>query len=195
MTDLRRLGAIAALTFLVVACGGGGNATTGPGSSAATSGPTQAASSEQPGSTATDAPGETPGETQSDGGGGGAADACALVTADEAGTILGLSGVTTELTPGDFSYCFYRDSTGGAVGATSYTAHGGASTFAAWQGGSGAQAVDGIGDDAVFDPSSATLFVLKGDAIMGITAGISSDSEADRLEWAKAFGQIAADRM
>ena len=193
MTDLRRSSALAMLLLLAAACGGGSAATNGPGAAGATNGPTEAASQEA--GTPTDAADATPGDTQSGGGGGGASDACALVTAEEAGTILGQSGVTTELTPGDFSYCFYRDATGGAIGATSYTAHGGATSFAAWKGGSGAQPVDGIGDDAVFDPSSATLFILKGDAIMGITAGIGSDAEAQRLDWAKQFGAIAADRM
>ena len=180
---------LASLLLSLAACGG--NASTG---SAPTPGPTQATATDSPSTAATEGPDATPAETTS-GGGGGGGDACELVTAEEAGTILGVNGVTTELTPGDFSYCIYRDAAGDATGASSYTARGGAAIFGVWKSGAGVQDIDGIGDDAVFDPSSATLFVSKGDAVFGISAGISSDSEAQRLEWAKEFGAIAAGRM
>lgn len=202
MRDTKRWFLIpASLALVLAACGGGsggpsGGASSGPTQGASTQGPTDANPTDAPESQGapTGGPDATPGDSNT-GGGGGGGDACTLVTADEAGGILGVSGVTVDLTPGDFSYCFYRESSGDAVAATAYTKRGGSSSFAIWKAGAGVQQIDGIGDDAVFDPASATLFVLKGDAIYSITAGISSDSEADRLGWAKQFGQTAAGRM
>ncbi|HEX4897040.1 MAG TPA: hypothetical protein VFV53_01625 [Candidatus Limnocylindrales bacterium] len=198
MPDCKRSTIVLAALLLGLSACGGGSATNGPTSDstqgAASIAPTDAGPSDDAPS---DAPGETPAASVAGGGGGGggAGDACALVTADEAGGVLGISGVTTELTPGDFSYCFYRDSAGDAVIASTYMGRGGAGTFAVWKAGAGVQQVDAIGDEAIFDPSTATLFVLKGDAILGIAAGISSDSEAQRLDWAKALAEIATGRM
>ena len=59
----------------------------------------------------------------------------------------------------------------------------------------GVQAVDGLGVDAFFDPSSATLGVLKGNASYTIVAGTGADAEAQRLAWAKQFAAIALGRM
>jgi len=194
MPDLKRSAFVLAALLSLAACGGG---STNPTGSPASAGSTQTVVSGEPSSgSPTDEPGATPAETTTGGGGGGGApDACALVTADEAAGILGIEGVTTELTPGDFSYCFYSDAAGDLIAASSYTARGGHAAFDIWKAGAGVQEIDGIGDDAVFDPSSATLFVSKSDALLGMTAGIGTDPEAQRLDWARQFGQIAAGRM
>lgn len=195
MTDPRRplLAMATTVALLLAACGG---AATAPATAPAAASPVQPEASAAPSSAvATEGPVATPAESSGGGVVGAQTDACALVSADEAGGILGATGATAELTPGDFSYCMYRTATGDIIAATSFTARGGRDVFKAWDSGSGVQPVDGIGDDAVFDPSSATLFVIKGEAIYGVTAGIGSDPEAQRLEWAKAFAALAAGRI
>ncbi len=195
MIELRRIAALAAVSVLAVACGGGGAASAGPTGADTSSQPTQAASSDLAGSQGpTDAPGKTAGPTQG-GGGVGDADACSLLTATEAGSTLGKTGVTTDLTPGAFSYCMYRDPSGDILAASAYTARGGRASFDIWKASSGVQAVSGVGDEAVFDPSTATVFVIKGDALYSVTAGIGSDVEADRRAWGTALAKIAVGRI
>ena len=195
MIDLRRLIAASILAALVAACGG--SASSVPDGTSTT--PSDAAASQEaPNATPTEAPAATPDETGTGGGGGGGATstACQLVTVDEAGGVLGQDGLTVTMdSPGDVSYCIYSDSAGAAIIASSLMTRGGSGAFSAWKAGAGVQQVDGLGDDAVFDPSSATLLVLKGDAIFSVTAGDGSQAEAQRIEWSKALAEIAIGRM
>jgi hypothetical protein len=72
---------------------------------------------------------------------------------------------------------------------------GGSGAFSLWKAGAGVQQINGLGDDAVFDPASATLLVLNGDAIVSITAGDGTEDEAQRITWARALAEIALGRM
>jgi hypothetical protein len=195
VTNHRRpiLGLALALAFATAACGGG-SASNGPGGSApASDTPASAGPTTDPG-TPTEGPEATPAASQ--GGGGTATDACALITAEEAGTTLGADGETIGMsTPGEVSYCIYADASGASNLATSWMQRGGSGSFSLWKSGAGVQQVDGLGDDAVFDPSTASLIVLKGDGIISIAAGDGSDDEAQRLAWAKTLAGIALGRM
>lgn len=192
MIDLRRpaLGLVVALTL--AACGGGSASSGSPsGSSAPSEAPASQAATEGPGGSS-----QGPVETQSGGGGGTAGDACDLVTPEEIGGIVGESGMTIGLnTPGDVAYCVYAKADGSGYGATSWMKQGGSGAFGIWKSGAGVQGIDGVADGAAWDPSSATLVVLNGDAVVTITAGDSSVDEAKRLTWSKAIAEIAVGRM
>jgi hypothetical protein len=128
------------------------------------------------------------------GGGGGASDACGLITADEVATIMGVASATAEATAGDPSYCNYRSDDAFLV-ATSFGTQNAELVYGAYEGEEGAAAVSGIGDKAVFSPSLATLFFVKGENIVGITAGDGSMGIGDRQDLAEQLGAIAAGRL
>jgi hypothetical protein len=67
--------------------------------------------------------------------------------------------------------------------------------MAAFGGQAGVTEVSGIGDQALWDSNSATLFVAKGDAIIGITVGDGSMDLAQRQDLSEQLGAIAAGRM
>jgi hypothetical protein len=191
----QRIGyAIGVIALILAACGGGGGSTapSTAASTAASSEPSVAASSE-PSAVASQGSEESP--AASTGGGGGAENAFAIITAEEFGGVLDADDVTTQLFDGPVSSCIYSDGNSDAIGATSLTKEGAAGVFQAWASGSGVVPVDGVGDDAVWDPSTATLFVLKGSNLAGIAAGTGADDEADRKAWAIELGGIAAGRM
>lgn len=184
----------AILALALAACGGGG-ATTSPagpdGTAAASDAPASQAATEEPGGEPTDGPAAT-----QNGGGGDAGEACDLASPDEVGGVVGESGMTIGMnTPGDVSYCIYQTAAGDAFVATSWMKRGGGGSFSIWKSGAGVEDVDGLGDDAVFDPSSATLLVLQGDAIVSITAGDGTVAEDQRLDWSKAIAEIALGRL
>lgn len=193
MIGLRRPALSLVVALTLAACGGGSASSNSPsGSSASSEAPASQAATEGPGGSS-----QGPAETPSGGGGGGTAgDACDLATPEEIGAIVGESGMTIGLnTPGDVAYCVYAKADGGGYGATSWMKQGGSGAFGIWKSGAGVQGIDGVADGAAWDPSSATLVVLNGDAVVTITAGDSSVDEAKRLTWSKAIAEIAVGRM
>ncbi len=176
---IRRILAVLVPVALLVACapagsgnespGGGGNESTGPGAS-------QAAAS----------------AAASTGGGGGAAIACDLITTGEVATVMGVASTEAESVPGEPSYCSYR-SDGQLVAATSFSTETAETVWAAY--GNDGPAVSGLGDKAVFSNSTGTLFFVKGDAIMGITAGPGSMAADERQALAEQLGAFAAGRL
>ncbi len=123
----------------------------------------------------------------------GVVGACDLVTADELATALGLSSTVTpdpnvNGNNGDANYCIYR-AAGVEVLGTSYRKSGGGPVFDAWKSNAGVKAVSGLGDDAIWDPTQKTLFILKGASLFSIDGG---STPLDRL---KAVGAIAVGRM
>lgn len=168
---------------LVSACSGGGGATASPGGGATTTA--------LPGATDTPAAG-TPIPTTA--GGGGASDACGLITAEELASVMSATNVTTEPIAGETSYCTYR-AAGALVAATSYSKSSADLVYPSFAAEAGATLVSGIGDKAVFSPSTATLFIVKGQQIVGITAGAGTMPIEQRLELSKQLGAIAAGRL
>jgi hypothetical protein len=181
----------------VIACGGGGSASTAPGAStAATARPAPAASAAAPSDAAqpSTAAATTAPSTAAGGGGGSAAGlACDLLTVDEAGTVVG-GPLASKSTPGDPSYCSYEAISGVKV-LTSYAQKDAKVGYDTWASASDSVKIDGIGDGAIWVPSLATLLVLKGDRVLGITAGTGSDDETKRIDWSKALAAIAAAKM
>src|SRR6478672_9520249 len=123
----------------------------------------------------------------------GVVGACDLVTADELASALGLSSTVTpdpniNGNNGDVNYCIYR-SAGTEVLGASYRKSGGGPVFDAWKSNAGVQAVSGLGDAALWDPTQKTLFILKGASVYSIDGG---STPLDRL---KAVGAIAVGRM
>jgi hypothetical protein len=188
--------------ILVAACGssgggGGGSSASPAGSAAASSASSQpspaasAATSQDPG--ASDAASAEP-STGSGGGGGTAADACALLTTDEVASTIGVASTTSELGPGEPSYCTYRTADDIAA-AVSLARVNGLVGFQVFEAEEGAIVKPGIGDKAIFSPSTETLFIRKGNVVVGITAGEGSAGAAQREEWSTALGQLADDRM
>ena len=101
--------------------------------------------------------------------------------------------MTAESLEGEPSYCFYNTSDAATTVAT-FLSHTGSKgvydTYAA-----ALAKIDGIGDGAVFDPDSKTLFILKGDALFSITAGEAGTEAAAMLEFAKKLGAIALSHL
>lgn len=178
--------ALATLALALAACGGGGSADGGtttatPDGPAATSEPTQATTSEAP-------------ATEPVGGGGTAADACELVTADELAGIFGVPSVTTTLLEGPPDTCIVDSADGASLAAWSFTPTGMKAIFES-MGGSDLIEVSGIGDKAFYAPGSFQLSVLKGDALVVIASYASAGSDDERFEFAKRIGASAAGRL
>jgi hypothetical protein len=176
----RRLLAIAAMTLVIAACSGS------PDASSPDDGGAGSSSGAEPSAAASSGGG---------GGGGGAAAACDLITADEAASVMGVDSLESQPTPGDTSYCTYSGADATTLVATSFNASNASDIMAAFGGQAGVTEVSGIGDQALWDSNSATLFVAKGDAIIGITVGDGSMDLAQRQDLSEQLGAIAAGRM
>lgn len=185
----RRIVAILVPIALLVACSTpgagqsqGGTASTGPGASA--------------GAGQSTGPGASEGAAASQGGGGGGSDACGLITTDEVASVLGVSGTNADPTPGTTnSYCHYTATDLSASVFTAMITADAGVAFGVYENEAGATKVSGIGDKAVYSPSTATLFILKGSHLAGITAGTGAMSEEERLALEKQLGTIAAGRL
>ena len=195
MMDFRRLNPMlaimVALTLAACGGGGGGTATTAPTGAAATSGPTEATTTD---AAATDAPATAAPATAAPAGGGGVADVCGLVTADELASILDVSSVVLTVFQGPPDTCDIQSGDGALLAATVLTVDG-AVTFGFIKAGSGVQEVPGLGDEAIYIPDSLLLVVRKGDSMVSIAVFDDGRSESERLELMKQIGAIAAGRM
>jgi hypothetical protein len=181
-----------AIVASVAACGGGGGASTAPGASVAAT-PKPAASAAAPTEAAPSAAAST---AAGGGGGGGAAGvACDLLSAAEASGVVGGGTYTTESLPGDPSYCTYKGGDGSIKVLTSFGQKDAKLGYDAWASASDSVKVAGIGDGAVWVPTLATLLILKGDKVFGVTAGTGQDDETQRIDWSKALGAFAAAKM
>ncbi|MCC6236806.1 MAG: hypothetical protein IT299_04440 [Dehalococcoidia bacterium] len=178
--------------LLLASCGG---TEVAPSSSATTAATSAAKSASTAGAAATAVKAaSTAAATAAAKAGATAADACALLTVEEVGRVMGATGVKAEGQPelAGATYCTYRDASGNPIVATSYL-KAGAAAFNAVS--SGMQAQSGIGDRAQWDDNSATLQVLKGQTVHAITAGDGRMANPQRLDLAKQLGQIAAARQ
>jgi hypothetical protein len=182
------------------ACGGGGTSATPAPNPTAAAGASQgvvAAPSEAvvPGA-ASAAPSDAP--AAEPGGGGAAGGVCDLVTADELEGILG-SAVSLTVFAGPPDTCDIQSTDGAPLAATVLTVMSNAAAsavFDAYAGAPGAEAINGMGDKAAYDPAQAVLVVLKADRVLSIAVfDDGSGDEAARLELMKQIGSIAAGRM
>ena len=179
MTPIIKFGAAVAAAGIVVIIGFGllRGPTTNVGGPAAS--PTQSASPASPSASPA-----------------GVTRACDLLTTTEVGAALNLTSKVTaglgDINLGELDYCSYR-SGGGEVLGVSYRNRGGGPVFDVWSGGTGVQAVPGLGDNAVWDPAQTTLFILKEDRLVSITGG--ERSTPITLDAAKAVGAVLVGRM
>jgi hypothetical protein len=186
--------ALVGAVLALAACtgSGGSDPSTGPGSA------TPATPSTAPASTAISPdPASAAPSAGSSTGAGGAAEACDLLTADEVGGVIATAIASTESVAGEPSYCQYLDAAGMPQAATSYTRQAQPISWQIWADEEGAVELDVPGVEAVFSPSTETVYLHKGDAIVGITAGLGAGATPtdQRREWATELARIAATRM
>jgi hypothetical protein len=182
-------GLLLAIASAVVACGSFSTFSTAEAG-------TEIGPTEPPASVAAPTePAATPAASTAAGGGGAAGLACDLLTAEEASGVIGGGAFTPESLPGDPSYCTYKTADGGSALSVSLGQKDAKMAYDAWASASDTVKVDGIGDGAAWVPSLNTLLILKGDKVMGITAGPAGVEGDQRLDWSKALGAIAVSRM
>lgn len=122
-------------------------------------------------------------------------DLCALLPAANVETALGVTGLTARAEQGDATagYCTYLAGDR-AVAATSYLTAGGNQVLDTYAG--LGESVSGLGDEALWIQDKLTLFVRKGDRLIGIqlpAAGpVGPDSAKDACV---ALGQTVAGRF
>ncbi len=174
---------------LVIACG---DAASQPksGSSAPAPASTSAASAATPAAAATSS--SAPPKVAT-GGGTATNDACTLITIAEVGQVMGATGVKAEPLAGDPAYCTYRDGAGAALAATTLMRKDAATGYQLWAG--SARPVSGLGERAQWEPSTATLMVMKGGSVLAITAGDGRMDETKRQDLAKQLGALGAARQ
>jgi len=128
--------------------------------------------------------------------------ACQLLTSAEVAASSGISidpgsagprARATEAT----SDCVYA--TGGGIGdivaSVELTKPGGAAAFNTAKAIAGVQAISDLGAEAVFNPVSSTLYVLQGDTLVSLTAGIFADTPAKKLAQVTALARLVIPRM
>ena len=112
--------------------------------------------------------------------GGGAPDACALLSAQDVQTALGVAGLTPKPFPGaTTSHCSYQTADGTTVAATSYSPDS-ATPFDFYKSGAGAIQIPGVGDGAVL--VGAILYVQKGNAVFGFQLVNTENMSADKIK-------------
>jgi hypothetical protein len=124
--------------------------------------------------------------------------ACGLLTSDEVKALGGnpsLGALPTESGTGAETTCIFSTGGGDVVVRLTYTKPGGQAAFDAAKSAPGVEVVNDIGADAVFDPASKTLYLVKGDAMVAIVAGVSPQAPAGGLSVATPYGKLVATRL
>jgi hypothetical protein len=127
-------------------------------------------------------------------GGGTAGTVCDLVTSDELAGILGVP-VTTRVVAGPPDTCDIQ-ANDAPVAAIVWTPQGGGFAFDAYASGGGVTDIPGIGDRAIYEPTSQLVLVKKGDQSVSVAIfDDGSRSEDERIELQKQIALIAAGRI
>jgi hypothetical protein len=103
------------------------------------------------------------------------------------------SGVTSASLPGDPSYCTYSNNAGDTIVALSHMRSQGPAVFSVVAG--GLQPIAGIGERAVWDPTAASLMILKGGTVLVLAAGDGSMTNESRQDLARQLAAIAVPRQ
>ena len=135
-------------------------------------------------------PTATPGPTLDD-------SACGLLTSDEVqvaagqgiGVVPGASGTRPT------TYCIYSDGGGDTWLQTALTRPGGAAAFTAAKAIAGAQAENSLGDGAVFDPATGTLYILRGDSMASIRPLFTFDTVEQQHAMALRLAPVLIPRL
>ncbi len=171
----RWIGALALMTMLAVACGGGGSGTSGradPGGGAAPS--------VEPGTVGEASQPTTPEPAASEpvAAGGGGSDVCGLVTIAEVEGMFAVSGVTQGFFPGPPDTCDYQLD-GAPFAAVVLTNVGATSIFDAMAGDAASESVSGLGDRALYNSQTLNFLVQKGDRLLSISTFDPSKTDAE----------------
>ena len=118
--------------------------------------------------------------------------ACELLTTTQVASVggAGLGATAHGSGAGAETSCRYSNGPGDTIVEITDTTSGARAAFDAVKAGSGAQVVADLGVDAVFDPSSDTLFVVAGDRMVAIRAGHSGQTAEARLALERQFAQL-----
>ena len=124
--------------------------------------------------------------------------ACRLVTSTEAAEIAGdpgLGALPFQSGAGEATTCIYSDGGGNVVLRLEQTRVGGAAAFEAVRDRAGIELVPDLGDEAMYDPTTFTLYVLEGDALVAIVARSFLDDPADRRATALEIAEVLIARL
>jgi hypothetical protein len=196
ITMARRSGlaALVLVPVLLAACGGGG-ATQAPGGTTAAPGGTTPPTTTAPGDTTAPPTQGAGGPAATAGGIGTTAAACELITPEEVAAALGTGALTsTGGQVGPQTFCDYRTASGDAV-MTSYMQPGAGGMWSVFEGSLQTEPVSGLGDKAMFEPSTKLLFVLKGDTFFNVFIATVGLAAADALEQEKRLAAIMVGRI
>lgn len=190
----RTLGILVGATLLLAACGGG-SPTAAPGQSTVSQ--TSAAETTQGETTTGETTAAETTETTS-GGGGGNADACALLTVDEVAGVTEFGNITTQpVHDGDtdaLSACGFMSEGAFPAAILSILDPQNTSTdISGYLALPGSEEIPVSGAKAVFVPASGNmLFVIKGDKVAGV---LITPQQGEAIDAAKAVVQKVADRL
>ena len=117
--------------------------------------------------------------------------ACDLLSADEAASVLDKGAMTAagnEVTP---QFCTYSIASSGEVIATTFfQKQGGTTSWGMFEASMTTDPVAGLGEKAMFEPSTNILFVLQGDTIFNVNVLTVGISGADALAQGTELAQI-----
>jgi hypothetical protein len=114
---------------------------------------------------------------------------CRLITTDEARNSTnnpGLGATSGATRIGAVTTCVYSNGGGDIILRLTYTNPGGRAAFDAGKAAAGMQSVAGVGTEAVFDPTTETMYVVKGDSLVALVSGLFvTDRVATETQLAK----------
>jgi hypothetical protein len=109
--------------------------------------------------------------------------ACELLTGDEAATVIGKGPMKAEANPSATQFCTYALVATGEVLLSVYLdAKGGQSAWQMFTGSLVTEPVQGLGEAAVFEPSTGILFALQGDSMLNVNVYGQSPEQALTLD-------------
>jgi hypothetical protein len=124
--------------------------------------------------------------------------ACRLLTSEEVASSSGnpgLGALPGAAGAGAKTSCIYSSGGGDVMARTDLTRPGGAAAFAVAKAIAGVQTQTDLGVDAVFDPASGTMYVLKGDAMVSIRPAFIEDTVAKQLAQVARLARLVIPRL
>jgi hypothetical protein len=117
------------------------------------------------------------------------------VTGDEMAGILGVA-VATQVVAGPPDTCDIQSADGAPLAAIVWMQQGGGLAFDAWASSTGITEIPGIGERAIYEPSSQLILVKKGDQVVTVAVfDDGSGSPEARQELQTKIAQAAAGRF
>lgn len=176
-SGVRLIGLAVATSALLAACSGGGAA---PSAASATSAVVSAAPSNSPSAAPSAASSAVPSSAASEAP-PAASGACALLTAEEVGEVVGVA--VNAVAAGEASCIYEVLTTGAVVVATQQISQGGTAQFGGLKADPAAITVEGLGDEALWLPAyeAVQLHTRTGDKVLTLALGTLSGVPIDEL--------------